>query len=179
MRLDKFQADDLDIVKEAVNERLKVPFEIREASLKGWNWGNTEFSGGELLFNISGKVGFDIPMTAIANTNLAGKNEVSIEFSVPSEGDNRETTTKAKVDSHDQLMELRMYIPGTVVDEEEKNDENEPTTEETTNAANSFYESLKDRADIGRVAGEAIVSFSDILFLTPRFAYNELSFADQ
>ncbi|KAK7679097.1 hypothetical protein QCA50_017856 [Cerrena zonata] len=43
---------------------------------------------------------------------------------------------------------------------------------EEVNAANVFYEQLKDKADIGQIAGEAIVSFSDVLFLTPRGRYD-------
>lgn len=39
-------------------------------------------------------------------------------------------------------------------------------------AAQYFYESVKDRADIGQIAGDAIVSFTDVLFLTPRGRYD-------
>ena len=78
----------------------------------------------------------------------------------------------------DEIVEMRFYVPGTIENETTivKNETNGDVVEEAvvneTSAAQQFYEQLKDKADIGQVAGEAIVSFSDVLFLTPRGRYD-------
>ncbi|GEQ69503.1 hypothetical protein JCM33374_g3175, partial [Metschnikowia sp. JCM 33374] len=78
----------------------------------------------------------------------------------------------------DEIVEMRFYIPGTVENETTKtvkaDDGSEKQEEdvEEVSAASVFYDQLKDKADIGQVAGEAIVSFSDVLFLTPRGRYD-------
>ena len=73
--------------------------------------------------------------------------------------------------ARDQLVEARFYIPGTVLTKEKKEDGEDASGEEDgeeQNAANTWYETLVDRAEIGDVAGDAFASFVDILHLTPR-----------
>lgn len=75
-------------------------------------------------------------------------------------------------------MEMRFYIPGTVAtkekdeDGEEKSDADEV---EEQNAANMFYETLMDKAQIGDVAGDTYATFLDVLHLTPRWVCTVLS----
>lgn len=46
-------------------------------SVKGWNWGNTDFKGSVLTFEVSNKDAFEIPLSYVsACTNT--KNEVII-----------------------------------------------------------------------------------------------------
>jgi structure-specific recognition protein 1 len=59
----------------------KVNLEHREHALKGWNWGKAEFSKSELHFNVANKPAFEIPFSEVSNSNLAGKNEIAVEFS--------------------------------------------------------------------------------------------------
>jgi structure-specific recognition protein 1 len=35
----------LDELKEAVKIFYKIPVDVKEVSVKGWNWGKTEFQG--------------------------------------------------------------------------------------------------------------------------------------
>ena len=69
---------------------------------------------------------------------------------------------------------MRFYIPGTVSSKKEVNGEDgsgadeEEQEEEEQNAANLFYETLIDKAEIGEVAGATFATFQDILHLTPR-----------
>ena len=134
----------------------------------------------ELTFNVRNQPAFEIPYTEISNTNLAGKNEVAVEFSLPADGEETGTNghlggarSKGKKmgGAVDQLTEMRFYIPGTETrkgkneDGEEIEDEGE---EEEHNAANLFYEALMDKAEIGEVAGDTFATFLDILHLTPR-----------
>lgn len=122
---------------------------------------------------------FEIPYTEISNTNLAGKNEVAVEFSLPTDGN--ETGTNGSLGgarakgkkmggSVDQLTEIRFYIPGTEKKTKggDEDGEEEGGEDEEQNAANLFYETLMNKAEIGEVAGDTYATFQDILHLTPR-----------
>lgn len=155
--------------------------EQKEHALRGWNWGKAEFGKAELAFNVQNRPAFEIPYSEISNTNLAGKNEVSIEFSLPADGN--ETGTNGHLGgarakgrktggARDQLTEMRFYIPGTTTKKgkDENGDDMSVDGEdaEEQNAANLFYETLMDKAEIGEVAGDTYATFLDVLHLTPR-----------
>ena len=133
----------------------------------------------------------------MSNTNLAGKNEVAVEFAL---GDGLNGQVKQPAGSTksrgrkaaagpDELVEMRFYIPGTVAkkekgdedakkkdgddddddDEEDEEKDEEDDGVEEQNAANLFYETLMDKAEIGEVAGDTFATFLDVLHLTPRY----------
>lgn len=164
--LDGFDHDDFTQLKQELTRNFHINLEHREHSLRGWNWGKTDLARNELIFNVNNKPAFEIPYSDISNSNLTGKNEVALEFNL----DNNK--------NGDEIVEMRFYVPGTIENETTivKNETNGDVIEEAvvneTSAAQQFYEQLKDKADIGQVAGEAIVSFSDVLFLTPRGRYD-------
>ena len=132
---------------------------------------------------------FEIPYSEISNTNLAGKNEVAVEFNLGAESTtngvngHKEGSTKNRgrkaAAGRDELVEMRFYIPGTVAkkekteDAESGADDQEDEDAEETNAANLFYETLIDKAEIGEVAGDTYATFLDVLHLTPRFVLLE------
>ena len=67
---------------------------------------------------------------------------------------------------------MRFYIPGTTKKANASDDEAEKGYEgyqEDLNAANVFYDTLMEKAEIGEVAGETFATFEDILHLTPRY----------
>ena len=166
--------------------------ENREHALRGWNWGKAEFGKAELAFNVQNRPAFEIPYSEISNTNLAGKNEVAVEFNLGAEsttngvnghkeGGTRNRGRKAAA-GRDELVEMRFYIPGTVAKKEKAEDaesgaedqeEEDAEDAEETNAANLFYETLIDKAEIGEVAGDTYATFLDVLHLTPRFVLPE------
>ena len=134
-----------------------------------------------MAFNVQNRPAFEIPYTEISNTNLAGKNEVAVEFSLPAGG--AETGTNGHLGgarsrghkagaARDQLVEMRFYIPGTATRKETDEDGRDKSVEgseaEEQNAANLFYETLMDKAEIGEVAGDTYATFLDVLHLTPR-----------
>jgi structure-specific recognition protein 1 len=155
-----------------------IDFVHKEHALRGWNWGKHELTRNELVFNVRNQPAFEIPFTEITNTNLAGKNEVAVEFSLPEDGMNTGTEglggARAKGmksgASSDQLTEMRFYIPGTEKKSRKggDNDDDAENGEEDVGAASLFYEQLMEKADIGEVAGETFASFLEILHLTPR-----------
>ena len=159
--------------------------------MRGWNWGKADFTKAELAFSVQNRPAFEIPYSEVLNANLAGKNEVAVEFSLP-EGDEDTGTNghlggargrgKKAGGARDQLVEMRFYIPGTTTkkvkneedgedEEKEANGEEEDEVEEQ-NAAALFYETLLDKAEIGQVAGDTFATFLDVLFLTPRSRFD-------
>jgi FACT complex subunit SSRP1/POB3 len=124
-----------------------------------------------------------VPLAKVSNTNLVGKNEVAVEFALPKDGE------KAEREGGDELVEMRFYVPG--MKEKDKEEERDSDAEnvhdedvgETTTAATvclnvsscnmqDFYETLKEKASIGEVAGESIVTFTNQLLTTPRGRYD-------
>ena len=87
-----------------------------------------------------------------------------------------ESQSKGKKASMHELVEMRFYIPGTMIvkDENEEDEKKEEDGEESLedgeemSAAQLFYETVKDKADLGQVSGEGLALFQDILLLTPR-----------
>jgi structure-specific recognition protein 1 len=161
--LDGFDAEEFNKLKQELQRNFQLTLEHKEHSLRGWNWGKTDFARNELIFEINNKPGFEIPYNHITNSNLTGKNEVAVEFNLD-----------LPEQVGDELVEMRFYVPGTVENESTVKAENgeDKTETEEINAATVFYDEVKSRADIGQVAGEAIVSFSEVLFLTPRGRYD-------
>ena len=173
---------DFDRVAKAFKLFYGINLENKEHALRGWNWGKGEFGKAELAFNVQNRPAFEIPYSEISNTNLAGKNEVAVEFSLPADGN--ETGTNGHLGgarsrgrkagaAKDQLVEMRFYIPGTVTKKEKDEDGEDKSVDgedvEEQNAASLFYDTLMDKAEIGEVAGDTFATFLDVLHLTPRF----------
>jgi structure-specific recognition protein 1 len=181
-------AKDYDRLVKCFKSWYTVNLENKEHALRGWNWGKSEFLKSELVFNVQSRPAFEIPYSEISNTNLAGKNEVAVELSVPlneadtgTNGDLGGARGKGKKmgGARDQLVEMRFYIPGTTTKKEKKegaegeeNGEEEEgegqEQEQEQSAASQFYDMLMDKAEIGEVAGDTIATFLDIMHLTPR-----------
>ncbi|CAB4434320.1 unnamed protein product [Rhizophagus irregularis] len=179
-RFDGFNKDMFDAVRDLIRTNYKLQLETKDLSVRGWNWGKTEFQGSQLLFNINNKTAFEVPLSQVANSNLANRNEVNIEFMQPDT--TGESQGKSKKSSMHELVEMRFYIPGTMIvkDENEENEKKEEGEEEEEeeedgeemSAAQLFYETVKDKADLGQVSGEGLALFQDILLLTPRGRYD-------
>ncbi|OJJ47034.1 hypothetical protein ASPZODRAFT_95665 [Penicilliopsis zonata CBS 506.65] len=183
IQLDGFDQEAFERVSKAFKVWYGVNVESREHALRGWNWGKAEFTKAELTFNVQNRPAFEVPYSEISNTNLAGRNEVAVEFSLPSEqangadnqpaGSTKNRGRKAAA-GPDELVEMRFYIPGTAVKKEKGGEEGQDDEEEEgeeveeQNAANLFYETLMDKAEIGDVAGDTFATFLDVLHLTPR-----------
>ncbi|KAK5034723.1 FACT complex subunit [Exophiala sideris] len=184
IQLDGFEQEDFDRAAKAFKIWYGINLENKEHALRGWNWGKAEFGRAELAFNVQNRPAFEIPYSEISNTNLAGKNEIAVEFNLSEPTQNGTNGQKAGTTKNrgrkaaagrDELVEMRFYIPGTVSSKKEVNgeagsgaEEEEDQEEEEQNAANLFYETLIDKAEIGEVAGATFATFQDVLHLTPR-----------
>ncbi|KAJ2356001.1 FACT complex subunit [Coemansia sp. RSA 2618] len=174
-KLDGFNADDYERLRDGIKRHLHgLVLETRDISTKGWNWGKPDFEGTYMTFRVDNRPMFDLPMAQVSNTNLANKNEVSVEFQPP-----RGRALKRK-NAPDELVEVRFYVPGTTTaaagkkagsGDDEGGEEREGEEEEVS-AASVFHDTIKDRADLGQVSGDSIVQFPEILCLTPRGRYN-------
>lgn len=169
VQLDGFSQEDFSLVKNDFKRRFNVQVEQREHSMRGWNWGKADMARNEMVFAYNGKPTFEIPYAHISNTNLTAKSEVAIEFDLAKEDYNP---------AGDEMVEMRIHVPGTIQEEEDQNapkaegQEDVEMEKEQKSAAESFYEELKEKADIGEVSGDAIVSFQDVFFTTPRGRYD-------
>lgn len=179
IQLDGFVADDFDRISKALKLWFGVTLEQKEHALRGWNWGKADLAKSELVFSVRNQPAFEVPYTEISNTNLAGKNEVAVDLSLPADGVENGTNGhlggargrgKKTGGAEDQLVELRFYIPGTTMGKEKNEDgeEEDDAEDKEINAAQVFYDTLMDRAEIGDVAGDTFATFLDILHLTPR-----------
>jgi structure-specific recognition protein 1 len=146
------------------------------------DWGK----GQDLAFLVSNKTIFEIPLSTVSNSNIAGRTEVSLEFS----GANGFEKKIGK--QPDELAEIRFYVPGSSKDlgsdiedvpkkkktqqdgEAEGEDIDSDEEEEEQTAAQQFHTLVRDRASISNqtAAGSLIVSFEDILISTPRGRYD-------
>jgi structure-specific recognition protein 1 len=170
---------DFERISKVFKNWFSTNLEQKEHALRGWNWGKGEFGKAELAFNVQNRPAFEIPYSEILNTNLAGKNEVAVEFSLPADGADTGTNGslggargkgKKAGAGKDQLVEMRFYIPGVTTKKEtmEGGEANSEEDEEEQNAATLFYDTLMEKAEIGEVAGDTFATFLDVLHLTPR-----------
>lgn len=183
LQLDGFQQEDFDRISKVFKSWYSVNLESKEHAIRGWNWGKAEFGKQELSFAVQNRPSFEIPYSEILNTNLAGKNEIAVEISLPSDG--KDTGTNGSLGGarakgkktggqKDQLTEIRFYIPGvatkkqTLEGGEEGEVESGDENDEKQDAAQLFYDTLMEKADIGEVAGDTFATFLDVLHLTPR-----------
>ncbi|KAK7918155.1 hypothetical protein PG985_010029 [Apiospora marii] len=177
IQLDGFQDGDKSRLDKVFKNWYSTNLETKEHALRGWNWGKTEFTKAELVFNVQNKPAFEIPYSEISNTNLAGRNEVAIEFAASDQADTGTNghlggargKGKKSGAGKDQLVEMRFYVPGTATRKEtEGEDAGSDADQEEKNAATLYYETLIDKAEIGETAGDAIATFLEVLHLTPR-----------
>ncbi|KAF2399653.1 SSrecog-domain-containing protein [Trichodelitschia bisporula] len=174
LQIDGFQEEDHERVMKVFKQWYGVAFENREHSLRGWNWGKAEFTKAELSFNVQSRPAFEIPYSEVLNANIAGKNEIAVEFRLP-EGKGKTTGPRPAGEklgaARDQLVEMRLFIPGMASKSNGKADDDDQEADEEQeeqNAASLFYDTILEKADIGDVAGDTYATFLDILHLTPR-----------
>ncbi|KAJ3316576.1 FACT complex subunit, partial [Gonapodya sp. JEL0774] len=183
---------------EKISRAYGTTLDAREYSLKGWNWGQHSFSRDSLTFNVGAKPAFEIPLSEVSNSTHPTRNEVVLEFAPP-----EEVPDKKKRRRDDELVEIRFYIPSKAAEksddgegsDEEVNgeaengepkakvakvngdDEDGGPSDEDENPAEVFFQSVKERADLGGATGEAVLEFSGannqgLLCLSPRGRFN-------
>ncbi|RXW17795.1 hypothetical protein EST38_g8054 [Candolleomyces aberdarensis] len=172
-KFDGFLREEHDKLAQLLKNHFGITLETQEVSFRGWNWGVADFRGEDLAFLITDKTAFELPLNNVANSNIAGRTEVSLEFA------NLPGSSKGSKTAGDEMVEIRFHVPGSVSKlkgsdagsqkSQKSDDENE---EEDISAAQAFHETIKERANIGQITGNMILSFEEVLVLTPRGRYD-------
>ncbi|KAK2465410.1 hypothetical protein APHAL10511_002764 [Amanita phalloides] len=167
-KFDGFMREDHERLSGLLKNHFGITLESKEVSLRGWNWGVTDFQGQDLAFMVGDKTAFELPLRHVANSNIAGRTEVSLEFATTSKGGAKGLG--------DEIVEIRFHVPGTHSKlkgsgsdaESQKSD----AEDEEISAAQVFHDMVKEKAEIGQVTGDLILSFEEVLVLTPRGRYD-------
>ncbi|PFH51256.1 hypothetical protein AMATHDRAFT_59569 [Amanita thiersii Skay4041] len=169
-KFDGFMREDHDKLATLLKNHFGVTLETIEMSFKGWNWGVTDFQGQDLAFMVSDKTAFELPLRHVANSNIAGRTEVSLEFTTPS------SSKSASKGLGDEMVEIRFHVPGThtklKAGASDAGSQHSDMEEEEVSAAQVFHDMIKDKAEISQVTGDLILSFEEVLVLTPRGRYD-------
>jgi structure-specific recognition protein 1 len=129
------------------------------------------FLGQDLAFLVGNKTAFELPLQFVANSNIAGRTEVSLEFQP-------QNPTKSKPSKYapDEMAEIRFYVPGTQAKSSRSDGGSQKSDAEDEgediSSAQAFHNTIKERAEIGQATGDIILSFEEVLVLTPRGRYD-------
>ncbi|KAH9969560.1 structure-specific recognition protein-domain-containing protein [Russula dissimulans] len=175
---DGFERDDQDKLSGLLKQHFSITLEAEDVSFRGWNWGATDFRGDELAFVVGNKTAFELPLQHVANSNIAGRTEVSLEFVAPSDSAGK----KPSKGHPDEMVEIRFFVPGqsTRVRGSDAGSNKSDAEEEDgdVSAAQAFHDTIKEKAELGHVSGDIILSFEEVLVLTPRGRYDVDMFPD-
>ena len=188
IKFDGFPADVFDDLRRTIRDLYRIELEQREMSVRGWNWGQTEFQGNALFFHVANKPLLEVPLSEVTQATVASKNEVAMDFRTILPEDLKADKDLGK---DDELVEMRFYLPtqgsktapvSPVVDENgdaimavDGNDEEKPLNltadGDEMSSAQQFCDMIKTKADLGMLTGECIVPFHELPFITPRGRY--------
>nr|XP_002734443.1 PREDICTED: FACT complex subunit SSRP1-like [Saccoglossus kowalevskii] len=142
-RYDGFKEGDYERLSDYIRKNYDLSLDEVELSLKGWNWGTTQFRGSEMSFEVDNKAAFHIPLNNVSHSTTT-KNEVTVEF-------------HQNDDADVSLMEMRFFLP---------------TTDPDVDPVEDFHQKVLAKADIIQATGDAIATFTEIPCLTPRGRYD-------
>nr|BAH56794.1 AT3G28730 [Arabidopsis thaliana] len=131
----------------------KTPDE-KQLSVSGRNWGEVDLHGNTLTFLVGSKQAFEVSLADVSQTQLQGKNDVTLEFHVDD---------TAGANEKDSLMEISFHIPNS--NTQFVGDENRPPSQ-------VFNDTIVAMADVSPGVEDAVVTFESIAILTPRGRYN-------
>lgn len=142
-RFDGLRPGDQDKIKQYCERYYKLNLGTKDLSLKGFNWGSTQFEGEALGFNIDGSgTAFELPLNAVSDCT-SSKNEVILSFH-----HNDDATVG--------MTDMRLYMP--------------PGSGE--DMIKAFVEKVLSRASVIKVTGQSVATFTELQCLTPRGRYD-------
>lgn len=99
-RFDGMRPTDKDKIKAFIEKNYGEGFELedRELSVKGFNWGNTEFDGESMSLNIDNATALEVPLNSVSDCT-SNKNEVIFSF-------------HHNDDAIVGMTDMRLYMPG-------------------------------------------------------------------
>ena len=75
----------------------------------------------------------------------------------------------------DEIVEIRFHVPGTQKSRAaglDAGSQKSDGEEDDVSVAQVFHDTIKEKAELGQVSGDLILSFEEILVLTPRGRYD-------
>lgn len=143
-RFDGFNEAQKDTIKLFVETHYKKQLKTLELSLKGFNWGSTEFDGEALRFNLENQLpAFEIPLNAVQDCTTS-KNEVILNF-------------HHNDDAAVGMTDMRLYMPTSGGEDE---------------TIKAFVDKVLSRASVIKVVGQSVATFHELQCLTPRGRYD-------
>ncbi|POW20149.1 hypothetical protein PSHT_03844 [Puccinia striiformis] len=162
---DGFRPEDQEKLSNLFKQHFHVTLETKDLSLRGWNWGKVDVQASDLAFMVAGKLAFEVPLGLVHNSSIS-KTEVAVEFldqtNQPKlDGLSGVSRANAKKTTTDQLVEMRLYVPGNASNtgNNEGNSEADDQGDGELSAAQVLHDLITEKAEIGRVQGEGIVTF--------------------
>jgi structure-specific recognition protein 1 len=153
-----FEEEDFERINSFIISHLSetgVTLNTINANASGINWGTPKFRGNYMIFKDGDKENFTIALSDVKNTQKISKNnELILEF--------HDDDTASRVD--DCLVEMRLVVPNVSIDD----------TGDDTGAVSldGIHKMILEKAEISTDTGEAIASFPNMQFVTPRGTYN-------
>uniref|UniRef100_A0A914YK65 FACT complex subunit SSRP1 n=1 Tax=Panagrolaimus superbus TaxID=310955 RepID=A0A914YK65_9BILA len=145
-RFANFTEGQLNKLKTFIATKWRRDVEVKENSLKGWNFGNVPIVGKNLQFQVNDALDFEIPLSNVSNCT-ANKSEAILEF-------------HANEDSAVGLVEMRLHMPMVEgVSEEESPSE-------------LLRQAIMKYAAVEAETEQHIVLLTNMLCLTPRGRYD-------
>ncbi|KAH9819073.1 structure-specific recognition protein-domain-containing protein [Melampsora americana] len=188
---DGFRPDDHDKLANLFKQHFHVTLETKDMSLRGWNWGKADVQASDLAFMVAGKPSFEVPLAYVHNASIT-KTEVALEFLDESllqpKADGLSGSSKnSRRTVTDQLVELRLYVPGNASSNNAADngtnagsdlDDTGDGDGDGMSAAQALHDMVMEKAEIGRVQGQGITTFPDVLCTTPRGRYDIDMYSD-
>jgi structure-specific recognition protein 1 len=82
----------------------------------------------------------------------------------------------------DEMVEIRFFVPGQSTrvrgSDAGSNKSDAEDDGDDISAAQAFHDAIKEKAELGHVSGDIILSFEEVLVLTPRGRYDVDMFPD-
>jgi structure-specific recognition protein 1 len=188
LKFDGFSKDSFDGMNALMKQYYQIPLNVQEVSTRGYNWGSVDFEQSQLQFTVQEKQLFEIPLTQVSNTTVSGKNEVSVEFQLPRKdvkGDQLVevrfyvpgTATQGQIVDDGQgkiLKDKADLLEGddddgemgeiTAGDQQVLLDDNG----DQIGQAQLLCDTIKLKSNMDQMTSELLVSFEELLSLTPR-----------
>src|SRR5258708_36995877 len=106
---------------------------------------------------------------------MARRSGASLECRAPSDSGGK----KPSKGQPDEMVEIRFFVPGQstrVKGSDAGSNASDAEEDEDISHAQAFHDAIKEKAELGKVSVDIILSFKEFLVLTPNCTYNSASF---